>query len=143
MCCGDHELDMLAGPLRRLMPEFASDPVVQHAGHRLSQCPHLVAEYIERLVAGLPYRPYGNAQADLAAAVLARIGVAPRSDTTLAEIEADVISRFANLRKRNDYEELSLALAKARFPLLKRARFVGLEMASEPPRPAFRASQET
>ena len=95
LCCGNTALETLARPLRRLMPTFASHPVVQHFGPRLSHCPHLVAGFIERYVAEELERPYGDPQADLAAATLSRNGVTLKDGVTLPEIESAVIDLHA------------------------------------------------
>jgi uncharacterized protein (DUF697 family)/GTP-binding protein EngB required for normal cell division len=70
--------------------------------------------------------------ADLAAVALAGIGVAPRNDIRLADIEADVIGRFTDRPAPSDFERLVLALARLRLPIEKRARLIGLDVAAEP-----------
>jgi uncharacterized protein (DUF697 family)/GTP-binding protein EngB required for normal cell division len=130
LCCGDRELDLLAAPLRQIDPEFRVHPVVLHVGSRLSRCPHLIAEAIERAVERFPYRPYQDVQADLAAATLTASGQQPKAQTSLYELEADVIRVFGSRRHRNDLEELALGLARMRRPFVSRARLLGVDVAA-------------
>ena len=132
LCCGNTALETLARPLRRLMPTFASHPVVQHFGPRLSHCPHLVAGFIERYVAEELERPYGDPQADLAAATLSRNGMTLKDGVSLPEIESAVIDLHAAQEPRDDQEVLALALARLRRPFVKRARRAHLPLASTP-----------
>jgi uncharacterized protein (DUF697 family)/GTP-binding protein EngB required for normal cell division len=132
LCCGDTDLATLARPLRKLLPEFASHPIIAHVGHRLSECPQLVADFISRLSVKLSSQPYGEIQADLAANALLGVGGVLKTETTLAELETDLLRNSDNGRKRNDFADLAISLAKLRAPYLRRAHLFGVEMASDP-----------
>jgi uncharacterized protein (DUF697 family)/GTP-binding protein EngB required for normal cell division len=129
LCCSDADLAALAVPLRKLSPGFADDPVILHSGHRLSRCAHLVAAHIASVIARLPAHPYREPQADLAAAALTRAGAALKTETTLAELEADLLRAFAGRQPSQDHDSLALSLARLRVPMVRRARWVGVEMA--------------
>jgi uncharacterized protein (DUF697 family)/GTP-binding protein EngB required for normal cell division len=132
LCCGDNDLALLAQPLRRLSPKFGLHPVVQHVGHHLSSCPLLVAEFVEQLVATFSARPYGDVQADLAAAVLVAANVQLESTTSVPELEARVLRVMSDRAAKTDLEVLSFAVATLRRPFIQRAKFLGLEICASP-----------
>jgi uncharacterized protein (DUF697 family)/GTP-binding protein EngB required for normal cell division len=128
LACDDEGLETLAKPLRRIAPAFSLDREIRRCGPRLSRCPDIVGEFIAGVAAALP-RSYGEDQADIAAAALQAAGVRLEDDVSLGDLDIQVLDIIGARPTRSDMQDLALALALLRRPLLRRAQRVGLSIA--------------
>ena len=132
LCADNAQLDRIGEALRRLLPAYVADPVIAHCAGRLTQCPHIVAEYVE-LAAAAPDIPnlYDSPEANLVAAALAEANIPAPAQTDIVDLEAQLL-QLAGRSPRSARQELALAVAAVRKPLLDRAKRYGLPQHAEP-----------
>ncbi|WP_106409098.1 YcjF family protein [Teichococcus deserti] len=112
--------------LRRLGPDPAHPPPPPGA-------PHLLAEALEHLGRGLAGAGgFGEPQADLAAVALVAGDQPVPGSATLAELEAEVLTRLSGAEAA-PLQALALAVARLRQERLRRARRLGIA----PPAPVL------